>query len=448
MFSELSPAVSAGRDPAVDVRNVSKCFNIYERPHHRLLQGLCRSRRFFSEFWALRDVTFAVRPGEVIGIVGRNGSGKSTLLQVICGTLTPTAGSVRASGRVSALLELGAGFNPEFTGRENVYMNGAILGLEKAEIDEKFDAIAAFADVGEFMEHPVKTYSSGMYVRLAFSVAACLDPDVLIIDEALAVGDAKFQAKCFRRFDELTARGTTIIFVTHALDLVTRYCDRAILMDAGRLQLDGAPRDVVNAYLNLVFGVARADRAAKASSPRRTASESVRGIAYSDRGFSRRPGYNPHEFRWGSQEAEIIDFAVTTGAGVPTAALVSGEEMFVIIWVKFHHAAEMPIYGLTIKTPDGTTVFGSNSRDNYSRPLIRPVADGDLVEVSFRVKQELGAGEYLLSVGVSRQQGEQVIPLDRRYDAIHVAVQNHKSGAFGLVAFDMEVEIHEHEIHA
>ena len=253
------PAVSG--NVAVDMRNVSKCFNIYERPHHRLLQSIHRGRRqYFREFWPLRDINLQIGRREVVGIIGRNGSGKSTLLQVICGTLQPTTGTVNAEGRISALLELGAGFNPEFTGRENVYVNGAILGVGAAEVTRRFGEIAAFADIGEFMDRPVKTYSSGMYVRLAFAVATCVDPDILVVDEALAVGDAKFQAKCFRRFRELTNRGTTIIVVTHALDLVTRFCQRAILIDAGRLQLDGSPRDVVNAYLDRLFGVPKVAR--------------------------------------------------------------------------------------------------------------------------------------------------------------------------------------------
>jgi lipopolysaccharide transport system ATP-binding protein len=441
----IQPSASA----AIEIRGVSKCYNIYERPYHRLLQGLYgRRRQFFHAFWALRGIDLQVRPGEVVGIVGRNGSGKSTLLQVICGTMRPTTGSVTAKGRVAALLELGAGFDPDFSGRDNVYMNGAILGLSKAEIDRRFDEIAAFADIGEFMDRPVKLYSSGMYVRLAFAVAACVDPDVLIIDEALAVGDAKFQSKCFRRFDDLTARGTTVILVTHSLDLVTRYCDRAILLEAGKLLLDAAPREVVNAYLDLVFG------AASASSPQcpapqvRNALPGRCGVAWREGGFADRPGYNSHEYRWGSREAEITDFVLTVDGQHPTAVLTTGEPMQLVILAKFRKAVGMPIYGLTIKTPDGTTVFGGNSRDNYGQPMVRPTRSGDLVEVVFRVDQALGAGDYLLSVGVSEQRDTEVIPLDRRYDAIHVTVENKRSKAYGLAAFDMEVEIHDHTISA
>jgi lipopolysaccharide transport system ATP-binding protein len=445
---ETAPARALAQ-VALAVRNVSKCFNVYERPHHRLLQGICRGRRrYFREFWSLRDIDLDVRRGEVVGIIGRNGSGKSTLLQVISGTLAPTAGSVAVHGRLAALLELGAGFNPEFTGRENVAMSGAILGLDASEVRARFEEIAAFADIGAFIDRPVRTYSSGMYVRLAFAVAACVEPDVLVVDEALAVGDAKFQAKCFRRFDQLTARGTTVVLVTHALDLVTRCCSRAVLLDGGRLRFDGAPKDAVNAYLDLVFGAARAG-ALDAAAPEMPPGPriGVHGMAWDAAGFSGRPGYSPHEFRWGSGEAQIVDFAVTTDGTSRTAALATGRPMLVVIWVRFHRSVQMPIYGLTIKTPDGTTVFGGNSRDR-GRPLLRPAAAGDVVEVAFRVDQALGAGDYLLSVGVAEQRGAEVIPLDRRYDAIHVTVDDPKGGTFGLAAFDMDVEIHAHALRA
>ncbi len=212
-------------DVALKLENISKCFQIYEKPHHRLLQGISRGKKqYYKEYWALRDLSFTINRGETVGIIGRNGAGKSTLLQIICGILTPTSGSLEVHGRVAALLELGAGFNPEFTGRENVFLNGAVLGLSQQEIYHRFDEIASFADIGTFLEQPVKTYSSGMYVRLAFAVATCVNPDILIVDEALAVGDVKFQAKCFRRFEELVAGGTTILFVTHSTEQIVRHC--------------------------------------------------------------------------------------------------------------------------------------------------------------------------------------------------------------------------------
>ncbi|MBP5950314.1 ABC transporter ATP-binding protein [Pseudomonas iridis] len=239
---------------AITLQDVSKCYHIYDKPRDRLAQMLAGQRKqYFHEFWALRNVSFDIKRGETVGIVGRNGSGKSTLLQVICGTLNQSSGQVQTVGRIGALLELGSGFNPEFTGHENVYMNAAILGLSRSEVDERYDDITAFADIGEFIHQPVKTYSSGMIVRLAFAVQAMVDPDILIVDEALAVGDERFQRKCFARLDELKAKGTSILFVSHSGPQVVELCDRAILMERGELICTGSPMSVVRAYQKLIY---------------------------------------------------------------------------------------------------------------------------------------------------------------------------------------------------
>jgi ABC-type polysaccharide/polyol phosphate transport system ATPase subunit len=236
-------------DVVLKVSNIGKRYEIYQSPHHRLFQTLFRGRKqFYREFWALRDVSFGVKRGECVGIIGRNGSGKSTLLQNIAGTLAPTTGEIEVTGRVSALLELGSGFSPEFTGRENVYMNGAILGLSKAQMNKKFDEIAAFADIGEFIEQPVKIYSSGMYVRLAFAIAINIDPDILIIDEALAVGDIYFQAKCMDRIRNIIQKGCSTLFVSHNMDTIKSLCNRAIYLENGTIAQVGEPDDVVNFY--------------------------------------------------------------------------------------------------------------------------------------------------------------------------------------------------------
>ncbi|CAI8959561.1 lipopolysaccharide transport system ATP-binding protein [Pseudomonas sp. IT-232MI5] len=244
-------------DIAIKLQDVSKCYHIYDKPRDRLAQMFAGQRKqYYHEFWALRNVTFDIKRGETVGIVGRNGSGKSTLLQVICGTLNQSAGQVQTVGRIGALLELGSGFNPEFTGHENVYMNAAILGLSRAEVDERYDDITAFADIGEFIHQPVKTYSSGMIVRLAFAVQAMVDPDILIVDEALAVGDERFQRKCFARLDELKAKGTSILFVSHSGPQVVELCDRAILMERGERICTGSPMEVVRAYQKLIYAPA------------------------------------------------------------------------------------------------------------------------------------------------------------------------------------------------
>ena len=237
---------------AVLVQNISKVFPLYRHPSDRILELLPISKRKHTDFWALRDVSLAVERGEIFGIVGPNGSGKSTLLQIVSGILRPTSGRVVTQGRVAALLELGAGFNPEFTGRENVFINGEIMGLSRAEIERAFPGIAEFAGIGEFMDRPVKEYSSGMYVRLAFAAAIHVQPEILIVDEALAVGDAMFANRCIRKFEELKQRGVTILFVSHDLGLVKRLAHRAVLMLNGRVEAEGSPRDVVNRYVGLV----------------------------------------------------------------------------------------------------------------------------------------------------------------------------------------------------
>lgn len=244
---------------AIKVENLSKCYHIYDRPQERLKQYIVprlhrlvgrQPKNYSREFWALKDVSFEVKKGETVGIIGRNGSGKSTLLQIICGTLTPTGGSVETRGRVAALLELGSGFNPDFTGRENVYMNGAVLGLSKEEIDIRFDNIVTFADIGQFIDQPVKTYSSGMYVRLAFAVAVYVEPQVMIIDEALSVGDIRFQNKCLRRMNEFKESGCSILFVSHSPAMIEAFCDRVVWLDQGVLREMGQPKEVVRRYVD------------------------------------------------------------------------------------------------------------------------------------------------------------------------------------------------------
>ena len=247
--------MSSDNDIVLSVKNVSKCFEMYEKPVHRLYQTLCAGKKkFYREFWALRDVSFDVRRGECVGIIGRNGAGKSTLLQIITGTLAPTSGEVKVKGRIAALLELGSGFNPEFTGRENVYLNGAILGLSKEEIDRRYDDILAFADIGDFIDQPVKTYSSGMMVRLAFAVNVFVDPEILIVDEALAVGDAEFQLKCAKRMRQLIEDRVTILFVSHDVNAVRAYCDRALWMADGNVRLLGDVKEVTSRYMEFLFG--------------------------------------------------------------------------------------------------------------------------------------------------------------------------------------------------
>ena len=413
---------------AIRVCGLGKYYRVYAKPQHRLFEAMLRGRRRFHQaFWALQDVSFSVRAGEVVGILGRNGSGKSTLLQIICGTLQPSTGSVQTTGRVAALLELGAGFNPEFTGIENIYFNAGILGLTQKEIGERLDEILAFADIGEHVHQPVKTYSSGMYVRLAFAVAACVEPDVLIIDEALAVGDVQFQAKCFRRFEDLVRAGKTILFVTHSTEQVVRHCSRALLLEDGRLIDDGEPRQIANRYLDLLLGAR--EPGAAASEP--SSSNGTMDVDLADGRIEARPGYCRSEYRWGNGGAKVVDVKLTqAGNTLHKIQYDAGQRMAIRVEANFEKACENPIFGFFIKTPDGVTVYGISTKTLLLNNGLSAAA-GQSLCVEFVCELNLGSGSYLLSVGISSMLGTEVIPLDRRYDVLHFEVVN-ASGAVGL----------------
>lgn len=440
----------ADSSAVIQALNLGKSYRLWMNPQDRLKQPIrsmlsrwlpLEDRPYFREFWALRDVTLQVNRGETVGVVGRNGSGKSTLLQLLCGTISPTEGSCHTSGRIAALLELGSGFNPEFTGHDNVYMNASILGLSENEIRELYTSILEFADIGDFIHQPVKTYSSGMYVRLAFAVAVSVQPDVLLVDEALAVGDVKFQAKCFRKFEEIVDRGTTILFVTHSVEDITRRCSRAILLDRGNILATGHPGDVVNLYMELMFGTPDSPQNLVNAGGRR--SSNVPGILtdLDGRGFEDRAGYNRHEFRWGNREAEILDFMIYSDGSGHKNVIRSGIKIFLALTVVFHKSFSFPIYGLTIKTPDGVIVYGSNSRDFRGGPLKKPVEAGEMTKVVMVLNQNLGSGDYMMSVGVAVDILGEIIPLDRRYDSIHIVVENPGCQSVGLADFGMAVEL-------
>ena len=432
-------------DHAVVIDGLSKCYHIYERPGDRLKQMVKQplwrlfgktARKNDREFWALKNISLKVKKGETVGIVGRNGAGKSTLLQLICGTLAPTAGTITVSGRISALLELGAGFNPEFTGRENVFIYGSVLGLDHEEIKARFDDIVAFADIGDFLDQPIKTYSSGMFVRLAFAVSICVDPDILIVDEALAVGDVKFQAKCFRHFETLVASGKTIIFVTHSTEQIVRHCSWAVLLDNGEILSRDKPKVIENLYLDLLFGAKRSVElpADGDGVEKRRVSPHTDVLLPIETAVN----YNSGEYRWGNREAEIIGFHMAGAEGEARGSIQSGEAVHVTIDVRFHRDVALPIFGLTIKTPDGIIIYGSNSRDFIGGPLIRPCQKGELVRICFEVTPHLGAGDYFLSLGVVEQANGELIPLDRRYDVVHFHVMN-DGASFGLVDMGMDI---------
>jgi len=431
---------------AVSVKGLGKCYHIYDKPRHRLKQALFRGRRrFFREFWALRDVSFDLRRGDVVGIIGRNGSGKSTLLQLIADTLTPTEGEITLNGRVTALLELGAGFNPEFTGRENVFLNGSIMGLDREEVAARYDEILAFAEIGEFIEQPVKTYSSGMFVRLAFAVAAHLDPDILIVDEALSVGDIRFQRKCFRKLEDLKSNGVTIMFVTHSTELVVNHCNHAVCLEKGRVRAVGAPRDVVNAYLDTLFGegddAGERIKRAGGGEPRGQGGEGGAPELNEDPGVDgcrKRRTYNPEEYRWGDRRAEIIDYLLIADGRVDPVTCPRSGPVEILMRVHFHEALNGVIYGLTVKTLDGTTVYASNT-ELKAVPVSTPAA-GEAAEVRFAFTPALLPGDYFVSLGVAVEDPQQgTVAVDRRYDMVHIHIAD-VYDAFGIAELGMTIE--------
>jgi ABC-type polysaccharide/polyol phosphate transport system ATPase subunit len=359
------------------VQNVAKLYRLYRRPSDRLRELLPAAAPRHSDFWALKDISFSLEKGETLGLVGPNGCGKSTLLQIVAGILQPTSGRVVTRGRIAALLELGAGFNPEFSGRENVYLNGEIMGLSRAEIDKAMPSIEAFAEIGEFIERPVKEYSSGMYVRLAFSTAIHVEPEILIVDEALAVGDAVFANRCVRKFEELRERKITVLFVSHDLGLVKTLSDRAILLLHGRIEAQGSPSDVINRYIGLVLEK-QASRAEK--------DDRVRA-----------------SFRHGDGASEITGVEILNSRGEPAAVVAAGEAVTVRVRARFHAPISDPMVGILVRTRIGIDVYGTNTRIEEMR--LGDFQPGDWLEVDFRMECWLTPQAYTLTVATQNPDG-------------------------------------------
>ena len=438
-------------DIAIRVQGLSKCYGIYANPHDRLKQFILprlqrligqASKQYFREFWALKDVSFEIKKGETVGIIGRNGSGKSTLLQMICGTLNPTSGSIQTNGRIAALLELGSGFNPEFTGRENVYMNAAVLGLSKEEVDERFDDIAAFADIGQFIDQPVKTYSSGMVVRLAFAVQSQVEPDILVVDEALSVGDAKFQAKCFERLRQLKENGTSILLVTHSSEQIVTHCSTAILLNNGAQLETGEPRHVVNRYMDLLFGKEKTAIQTESKRHSEVPAASCTAIAYQlsqlEDCFATRHGYNPYEYRWGDGAATILDYYLAADDETYPSAISTGQRVTLAVSIKFHRDFYRPILGITIKTKEGVTVYGVNSETLECGDFLKLGRGGSVAQVETVFTCRLAPGDYFVSLGIASKYGEDVIPHDRRYDSVYLQIRPN-SLFFGLADLELKM---------
>ncbi len=409
----------SSNDIAIRVENLSKCYEIYANPRDRLKQFVMprlqrrvgrEPKQYFREFWALRDVSFEVKKGETVGIIGRNGSGKSTLLQMICGTLNPTSGSIQTNGRIAALLELGSGFNPEFTGRENIYLNAALLGLSRSAVDERFDSITAFADIGDFIEQPVKTYSSGMYVRLAFAIQTNVDPEILIVDEALAVGDAYFVHRCMDRLHQLQESGTSILLVTHDSTAVRRFCSRAYWLNDGELQSQGESSTVVDAYLAHLFKLPVVEVTHDDAKPA-VNSEELASVEMHIPNIDR---------RLGNQRAKIVGVALYNSAMQRIDAVHTNSEIllrYTVINIDLEQDKNLS-FGYSIKDFRGNE-FASTSTETEGLQVDGFSKREQLLTVLVRIKIPfLYPGSYAFSVGVSYLDGTELVMADRVINAV------------------------------
>jgi len=424
--------------PVIKVRNLSKKYVIYDRPWDKLREILGLSEEpLHREFWALEDISFEVDSGATLGIIGQNGSGKSTLLQLLAGIMRQTRGDCWVTGKVSALLELGSGFNPEFTGRENVFMNGAILGLDKRRMQHRFDAIARFAEIGDFMEQPVKTYSSGMFMRLAFAVAVYVDPDILLVDEALAVGDLIFQHRCMHRMNQLRDSGKTTILVTHDLGAVTKFCDRALLLDGGRLIEDGNPELVVQKYRALIF---ERERSYARSSPSEASASPVPegGVFFTSDEEMPMVNTIPNiDHRFGSGEATILGLELLDERGRPIREVLGGQRVLVRLSAQLNHDIDAPILGYTIRDRMGVEISACNT--SYAGKGLPPLSKGGRITSDFHVRMpQLAAGSYSLSPAVARGSLAQHDMCDWIDNALIFSLQSEQM-IYGMFKMDVAV---------
>lgn len=487
-------------DNVITVNAVGKAYRIWADPASRLISpllefcGRClpagdwwrkRAAARYQDFHALHGISLTIGKGEAVGIIGRNGSGKSTLLQIISGTMQPSTGTVAIRGRIAALLELGSGFNPEFSGRENVYLNGAVLGLSRQEMDRRFADIAAFADIGDFIEQPVRTYSSGMVVRLAFAVAANVDPDILIVDEALSVGDARFQLKCARAIDAFIQRGVTLLFVSHDASMIKRLCNRAVLLDKGRILYGGVPNDVVNLYSKLMADGGSAESiagdiaalqqnagagrmgaapAAAEATPEPAAPTAPAGEDETTRlklriktleavlashadsaqlsrrlealwNSERRTAVNAGgEFSYGGTTGRIHDVGLLDQEGLPRTWCASGESIRIRMEVESNEFIPEPIFAITIKSSAGVEIYGTNTL--FSKQPSPPIQAGQRREIVFAFAFDVMPGIYFVSAGFTHFVGDELVVVHRRYDVLQVEVHgtDHSFGIANLHA--------------
>ena len=450
-----------GKKTAIQVKDLEKAYKLYDKPSDRLKEalGFGRKKRY-KEHYALKGVDMTIYQGETVGIIGTNGSGKSTILKIITGVLNPTKGSVNVNGRISALLELGAGFNMEYNGIENVYLNGTMIGFSKKEIDAKMDEILGFADIGDYVYQPVKTYSSGMFVRLAFAVAINIDPEILIVDEALSVGDVFFQAKCYHKFEEFKEMGKTIVFVSHDLSSISKYCDRVVLLNQGALLGEGSPKEMIDAYKRVLVGQyelpdeedasllddeeigAAAARAGK----RHAGGENLEDSGAKEETMQDGAGeedstgacVNPDLLEYGTKQALIESYYITDEAGRNCSAVLKGGQCSIHMKVCFKEDICEPIFAFTIKNIKGVEITGTNTM--VEKAFLEPVKAGSVKHIVFTQNLDLQGGEYLLSLGITGYEKEDFTVYHRLYDVMNLTVISDKD-TVGFYDTNSKIEV-------
>lgn len=442
------------KEYAIEVEGVTKIYRLYEKPIDRLKESLSPTHKsYHKDFFALNTISFTVEKGQTVGIIGTNGSGKSTILKIITGVLTPTSGQVKVRGKISALLELGAGFNMDYTGIENIYMNGTMMGYSRKEMDAKLKEILDFAEIGDFVYQPVKTYSSGMFVRLAFALAINVEPEILIVDEALSVGDVFFQAKCYRRMEEIRKSGTTILMVTHDMGSIIKYCDKVVLLNKGEFIAEGSAGHMVDLYKKILAGKLdslmeelqqeREQVLEDVGKPQESKEAAEEEIAMSDFSGGIHDGLmkeqitiNENRTEYGDGRAEIYDLGLFDQRGNLTNLLLKGELFTIRECIRFAADIEAPIFTYTIKDKKGTELSGTNTM--YEGTEIKPVKSGDEYQVEFTQKMTLQGGEYLLSMSCTGfEQGEHVV-YHRLYDVANITVISNKNT---VGVYDMESQV-------
>lgn len=425
-----------GQNSVIEVNSVTKVYKLYEKPIDRLKESLNPfHKEYHKKFYALDRISFQVEKGETVGIIGTNGSGKSTILKIITGVLSPTTGEVNVIGTISALLELGAGFNMDYTGIENIYMNGTMMGFSKSDMDQKLQEILDFADIGDFVYQPVKTYSSGMFVRLAFALAINVEPEILIVDEALSVGDVFFQSKCYQRMEEIRKKGTTILMVTHDMGSIIKYCDRVVLLNRGQFVAEGKAGAMVDLYKKILAGQLDALEEDLKDGYQKLETASVN--KGSDGSLMRESiTLNSNRTEYGDGRAEVYDIGLYDAKGNLTNLLLKGETFTIKERIRFQSDIQGPIFTYTIKDKKGMDLTGTNTL--FEGSDVRPVKKGDEYEVAFTQKMTLQGGEYLLSVSCTGFENGEHVVYHRLYDIANITVISNKN-TVGI--YDMEPEV-------